>query len=135
MFVRYRFDVKNILREGLNHLEVLLAAPAEAAKLRANANNFTPPECPPNVYHGECHMNFLRKMQASFSWDWGPAVPSMGIWKSVILELYDAVFIRDITYGVTSVDDKTWKIDLNCYMETGLNENEPITGVLSANIL
>jgi hypothetical protein len=33
-----------------------------------------------NNEKGECHANFIRKMQASFSWDWGPAFPSMGLW-------------------------------------------------------
>lgn len=39
-----------------------------------------PPFCVPGDYHGECHVNYLRKMQASFGWDWGPAFPSVGIW-------------------------------------------------------
>ena len=46
-----------------------------------------PPECPPDVYHGECNANKLRKMQASFSWDWGLAAPSVGLW-SVNLSSY-----------------------------------------------
>ena len=29
-----------------------------------------PPVCTPKVQNGECHANFIRKMQASFSWDW-----------------------------------------------------------------
>ena len=33
-----------------------------------------------SIGKGECHANFIRKMQASFSWDWGPAFPSMGLW-------------------------------------------------------
>lgn len=51
------------------------------------ANNFfndysnkIPPLCVPKEYNGECHVNYLRKMQSSFGWDWGPAFPSVGIW-------------------------------------------------------
>lgn len=33
-----------------------------------------------DVHQGECHANFIRKMQASFGWDWGPAFPSVGLW-------------------------------------------------------
>jgi beta-mannosidase len=36
-------------------------------------------------YQGENHANMIRKMQASFSWDWGPSFPSMGIWWVIIL--------------------------------------------------
>lgn len=39
-----------------------------------------PPFCVPKNYNGECHVNYLRKMQCSFGWDWGPAFPSVGIW-------------------------------------------------------
>lgn len=38
------------------------------------------PVCVPPEYNGECHANHIRKMQAAFSWDWGPAFPSVGIW-------------------------------------------------------
>ncbi|CAN7944038.1 unnamed protein product [Ixodes pacificus] len=38
------------------------------------------PICPPAVQNGQCHVNYLRKTQSSFSWDWGPSFPSQGIW-------------------------------------------------------
>lgn len=38
------------------------------------------PDCPDPIQNGECHINFLRKMQASFSASMSPAVPSVGIW-------------------------------------------------------
>ena len=41
------------------------------------------PECVPPEFKGECHANHIRKMQASFAWDWGPAFPSVGIWKPI----------------------------------------------------
>lgn len=63
-----------------NHLRIQFESPIEAGVNYASQNNFTPPECPPSRYNGECHVNFLRKMQASFSWDWGLAAPSIGIW-------------------------------------------------------
>lgn len=34
----------------------------------------------PVEYRGEDHANMIRKMQSSFSWDWGPSCPSSGIW-------------------------------------------------------
>lgn len=69
-----------ILFQSNNHLEIQFHSPIEVAKQYAAENNFTPPECPANRYNGECHMNQLRKMQASFAWDWGLAAPSVGIW-------------------------------------------------------
>ena len=39
-----------------------------------------PPNCTALVQNGECHVNFIRKEQCSFSWDWGPSFPTQGIW-------------------------------------------------------
>lgn len=83
MFVRYTYEVGHILQD-VNRLVVRLISPVHAARMRADAltarNMSVPPACPPVSYRGECHVNMLRKMQASFSWDWGLAAPSMGIW-------------------------------------------------------
>uniref|UniRef100_A0A336MH08 beta-mannosidase n=1 Tax=Culicoides sonorensis TaxID=179676 RepID=A0A336MH08_CULSO len=97
MFLRYRFDVKKYLRRTGNELIVKFTSPIKGALDRVNPYDPIPPECPPARYNGECHMNMLRKMQASFSWDWGPAVPSMGIWKPVYFEVYNTAQIRDVT--------------------------------------
>ena len=37
------------------------------------------PECPPEVQQGVCGGQFLRKRATDFSWDWGPAVPIVGL--------------------------------------------------------
>lgn len=74
-------------------------------------------------------MNLLRKMQASFGWDWGLAAPSMGLWKPVYLEIYDSLNIRDVNYRLIDQGNK-WLIDVTVYVETGLKKS-PIEGVLS----
>ncbi|KAG7308321.1 hypothetical protein JYU34_005515 [Plutella xylostella] len=79
MFVRYVFDVKPYLKGGLNTLRVSFAS-AVLAAARRSARHYAAPACVPGVYRGECHANQLRKMQASFAWDWGPAAPGQGLW-------------------------------------------------------
>lgn len=74
-FVRYRFDVKRVLRAKNNKLRIKFrSAPAEAKRrfeaVKAQVGYDIPPDCDPRQYSGECHFNMLRKMQASFSWDW-----------------------------------------------------------------
>lgn len=62
-------------------MEVRLKSPIQAGLDLAAEDGFrVPPNCSAPAQNGECHINYLRKMQASFSWDWGPAVPSVGIW-------------------------------------------------------
>lgn len=115
MFVKYRFDIKSRLKVGDNRLSVKIFSPIVYAKNEAKqfafAYNYTiPPNSNPDDYNGENHVNFLRKMQASFAWDWGPAFPSLGIWKSVNLEVIRSVpIMRDFT-AVTFQNSNKWII-------------------------
>ncbi|XP_049525027.1 beta-mannosidase-like [Dermacentor silvarum] len=54
------------------------------------------PLCPPVVQKGHCHVNLIRKMPCSFSWDWAPSFPSTGVWKPIWLEGSNGVVIRDV---------------------------------------
>ncbi|XP_017057152.1 beta-mannosidase [Drosophila ficusphila] len=120
MFVRYSFDVSNLLQKE-NLLEVEIQSPIVAALARANVlingNRSVPPECPNERYHGVCHMNMLRKMQASFSWDWGPAAPSAGIWKNVALEIYEVALLRDVDVDVSLINGTHWNMHIRCYLD------------------
>ena len=42
-------------------------------------------------------MNQLRKMQSSFSWDWGPSMPTVGIWRPIQLEFFDLLSIQQFS--------------------------------------
>lgn len=130
MFIRYHFNVKHLLMVGSNRIEVRFTSPVLAAK--EAARNFpysVPPKCVPDYYNGECHVNFLRKMQASFGWDWGPAFPSVGIWKSVVLEAYDKMIARSISVEVV-LTPRTWLLSASLYME----HSEQVTGLLLAHL-
>ncbi|KAL0277661.1 UNVERIFIED_CONTAM: hypothetical protein PYX00_004879 [Menopon gallinae] len=118
MFVRYVIPVKEFLKFGRNILLIRFKSPILEASRLAEASKYNiPPECPPPEQFGECHINFLRKMQASFSWDWGPAFPSVGIWKSIEIEAYDYAVIRDVTV-TTKLHDAKWFINTTSYVES-----------------
>lgn len=125
MFVRYSYDVTRLLEQE-NVLEVEITSPVWAALARARAlsaaDRSVPPDCPPERYHGECHVNMLRKMQASFAWDWGPAVPSMGLWKSVQLEMCEVALLRDVDVDI-SRNETHWNMHISCYMDALGKEN------------
>ena len=53
---------------------------ANEAYRKQLVDHLVPPKCVVPAFKGECHANHIRKMQASFSWDWGPAFPNMGVW-------------------------------------------------------
>ncbi|BES93568.1 beta-mannosidase [Nesidiocoris tenuis] len=112
MFVRTVLDVKDFLKVGENVLEVRFKSPILSGRKLADSLGYrVPPTCPSPTYHGECNVNQLRKMQASFSWDWGPAFPSVGIWKDVQLELKSANVLRNVGFRTLDLDT-----DVNSYL-------------------
>ncbi|CAG2172114.1 unnamed protein product, partial [Oppiella nova] len=76
--------------------------------------------CMAKEYHGECHNNMIRKMASSFSWDWGPAFPTQGIWKPIGIEAYDKAIIRDITVETTrdKGNASQWALNMAVHIES-----------------
>ncbi|KAJ8407662.1 hypothetical protein AAFF_G00275190 [Aldrovandia affinis] len=95
MFRRYDFEVRGLLRERGN----VLALSLSSAK-------------------GECHVNFVRKAQSSFSWDWGPSFPTLGLWRDVRLDAYDALRLLYLT--TTPAQDarlSQWSVEVELHLD------------------
>ncbi|XP_075983148.1 beta-mannosidase [Anticarsia gemmatalis] len=131
MFVRYMFDINQEVQLGENELKITFVSPVEAARIRSH-NEFTPPQCVPPEYHGECHANQLRKVQLSFGWDLAPAFPSIGIWKPVYIHVYDEAIIRSVLTHSQKVGS-TWHLRVVVRLETGVRPT-PLKGILTATI-
>ncbi|CAG9764678.1 unnamed protein product [Ceutorhynchus assimilis] len=135
MFVRYVYDVKNFLKaQGNNTIKIFFANPVEMG-LALNYDQLDkyriPWECPPDAYQGECHINMLRKMQASFSWDWGPSFPSMGLWKPVYIQAFDEAAFQHVVHRVVD-SGKSWNIYTDVYFEN--NQRGYIQGELTLKL-
>lgn len=61
------FSVTELLQDSENVLKVSFMSPVLYASERrkAHAGAPVPPECPPDVQKGECHVNFIRKVSAA----------------------------------------------------------------------
>ncbi|XP_062903035.1 beta-mannosidase isoform X1 [Mobula hypostoma] len=134
MFHRYTFDSTNVIKEQ-NYIEVhFLSAISYAAQQNAQHKAYSvPPDCPPPQQNGECHVNFIRKEQCSFSWDWGPSFPTQGIWKDIRIEAYNICHLTYLT--ATSVYDKRkqkWSVEIESFYD--IASSMPVEGELTANI-
>lgn len=90
MFMEYRFNVKNILKQGENKIKVLIKSPVRIPKaLEQNYGKLGGPE--------ESIRGYLRKAQYSYGWDWGIRLPTSGIWKPVYIEKYSQFRLSDCT--------------------------------------
>ena len=69
MFHKYIFNVKGVLKTGLNAVVVRFTSAVLYAKGQARKYPYrVSPQCPVPAQRGECHGNFIRKEQCSFSW-------------------------------------------------------------------
>ncbi|KAM6136616.1 beta-mannosidase isoform 2-T19 [Phoenicopterus ruber ruber] len=134
MFNRYSFDITSVIKE-VNFVEVrfLSAISYAAEQSRCHKAYSIPPACPPPVQKGECHANFIRKEQCSFSWDWGPSFPTQGIWKDVRIEAYNHYHL--IYFSLTSFFVKSaqqWSLEIESVFD--VVSSKPITGLVIVNI-
>nr|XP_012145222.1 PREDICTED: beta-mannosidase [Megachile rotundata] len=128
MFLQYTFDVTHYLKKGENMLQVSFSSAVKTAQSLYNeqaSKYIVPPICVPDSYNGECHVNHIRKMQASFSWDWGPAFPSMGIWKSVEIIPINEIHITDVTTDIYK-EDTFWNIAITVFLDSTSQRNKQL---------
>ncbi|XP_019408778.1 PREDICTED: beta-mannosidase [Crocodylus porosus] len=134
MFNRYSFDITNVIKK-VNFIEVrfLSAISYAAEKSRYHKAYRVPPECPPPVQKGECHVNFIRKEQCSFSWDWGPSFPTQGIWKDVRIEAYNICHLIYFSYVPSYVKSaQQWSLEIESVFD--VVSSKPVAGLMTVNI-
>lgn len=88
----YEFNVKDVIKNKGNRLTVLITSAVRKAsddmKIYGHANRFDDF----NIWG----VQFVRKPQFSFGWDWGPKLPDIGIWQPVELIGYDDIKIESL---------------------------------------
>lgn len=92
MFRQYEFPVAGLLREGVNELVVTFDSPLPLMREKQAARPMYAWLIPQSPEGGA----YIRKMACNFGWDWGPVLPTSGIWRSVGLELRSNIRIGDL---------------------------------------
>ncbi|CAG2120183.1 unnamed protein product, partial [Medioppia subpectinata] len=123
MFVRYKFDIKPHLRIGQNMIRISFESAVTYAQRIHDRyirdNYIVPPgQSSPFVQRGELHANYIRKMQSSFSWDWGPSFPTQGIWKNIEIQSIDSAIIRDIVVNTIPQPNDKWLLNTTIHYES-----------------
>jgi beta-mannosidase len=131
----YRFDVRDVIRTGSNELAVTFAAPLTYAEGMSEQLGPRP--------HVNAHpFNAIRKMASNFGWDWGPDLPTAGIWRPIALERWREVRLAsvrplvDVEFPPTRSDRPTrgnGTLAIHIELEWA-NENNPETADLRARL-
>lgn len=100
MFRRWSFDVTDRVRPGVRH---------------AVAVRFDPPSTAPHrplpIWSAftdrisRSRRNAMRKAQFGWGWDWGPDLPTVGVWQAARLEVRRPARITDVRFTTLSVSD------------------------------
>ncbi|MGE3192738.1 MAG: glycoside hydrolase family 2 protein [Microbacteriaceae bacterium] len=109
MHRRYRFPVRELLREGSNELIVDFASPIRTADAESLAIGYRP-----HVNHHP--YNAIRKMACSFGWDWGIDTASSGIWRPVSLESWSGARIASVR-PLARLDGDTGRLEAHIDVE------------------
>jgi len=89
----WEFDVKGVLVEGENRIEVYFASTLPYIAEREAARSLSPYTCAPHEKIGRSH---IRKMPSNYGWDWGPALVACGIWKPISLVGFSTARLHDV---------------------------------------
>ena len=93
MFRVYEFDVKPHLHTGENTLEVVFRSPMQFVReMDATLGEMAGWIEPMRVNSGA----WIRKEPCNFGWDWGPKMPTVGIWREVELIAFNGARLQHV---------------------------------------
>jgi Beta-galactosidase/beta-glucuronidase len=102
MFREWRCNVKGILKEGRNHLEVYFNSPVKVDVPKWDAlpyqHSTGPDQAENGGLFGKRISIFARKAGYHYGWDWGPRFVTSGIWRPVYLETWNKARIRNVQF-------------------------------------
>jgi beta-mannosidase len=92
MFVPWNFEVKELLKAGLNELRVYFESPVNRHHGQSERLGYQLPADNDSTFTSP----FVRKAAYHFGWDWAPRFVTCGVWKPVVLKAWNDVHITDV---------------------------------------
>ncbi len=93
MFRTWEFDVKKALVPGENKIEIRFDAPMPYVRAKEKKRDLF--GWGVGLHKLTCGQ-WIRKEPCNFGWDWGPRVPTSGIWRDISIVAYDLARISDV---------------------------------------
>ena len=98
----WRCDVRGIMKEGDNLLEVYFHSPVKINVPKFDAlpyrHNTGPDHSQMGGLYDKTISPFARTAGFEYGWDWGPRLVTFGIWRPVVLETWSGTRIADVWY-------------------------------------
>ncbi len=124
MHREWHCDVRGILKEGENLLEVYFKSPIKLNVPKFDAlpyrHNTGPDHSQMGGIFDKAISPFARTAGFEYGWDWGPRLVTFGIWRPVYLETWSQARIADVWYIQKDVNKK--KAELQAVIEVEADE-------------
>lgn len=133
-FRAYEFNIASTLRVGDNELVIHFASPVNYGRSRLAERNLPAWGADVDKVAGG---NWLRKSPCNFGWDWGPMIPTVGIWRDISLVGFNTARLDDVhVLQHHSADSVTLEcqVSLNGSKIGSFSENEPISVALELHL-
>jgi beta-mannosidase len=96
MFRSYFLEITGLVKERQNLLQIYFSPPRQYGRERlGEVHQF------PSARHPE--RVFVRKAQYSFGWDWGPALPTCGIWRPIYLQAGKRFAVQSVRFDTLEI--------------------------------
>jgi beta-mannosidase len=121
MFLAYRLNVKELLKETGNELVITFRSPIREGLKKQAAYGIRLPAINDQSETGQIGKNqvsiFTRKAGYHYGWDWGPRLVPSGIWRPAYLEFWNTARITDVFVSTVSLTDKSAKMHAEVTIE------------------
>lgn len=124
MFLKYEYEVSGIIQSKNNILRVVFRSPLRWTKEKRKDYDARDKEIIEDRV-------FIRKAQYSFGWDWGPSLPTMGIWRPVYLERREGAVIEDVHFNTENIEDNRAAVSVSFSIQGDRNEEDTIKVYIS----
>ena len=115
MFISKRFDIGNYLMPGKNEIRIRFESPLVYSRNMENTHGKLT-----ETRHS--HRVYIRKAQYSFGWDWGPQLPTSGIWRPIYLEMFNKLRISDVSLKTVSCSQDEAHLEVEVTLDKLSNE-------------
>jgi beta-mannosidase len=121
MFREWAKEVKDILVEGTNILEIEFTSPVRVGLQKLDDLGYGLPAVNDQSEVGGLDNKkvsvFTRKAPYHYGWDWGPRFVTSGVWRPVELVFYDLAKINNVYFKQSQVDETEAIIDAEVEVE------------------
>lgn len=105
-FHEHRFDVRSALLPGVNRLTIAFTSPLRHIRAERDRLGARP-------VNGDWEpFNLIRKPACNFGWDWGPRIPTCGIWRSARLEAWSGRRLVGVRILTPRADEALAHLDI-----------------------